>query len=263
VAFLGFENWSLKATIRPDSAALRNQIGTGLPGQAGNVVQFLNYRLDQFVLRGLSSRGNVGIYAVAAGMSETVWWVANSVAVALLPRLTRMDTERGAEVTSVACRNTLLVALVAAGGLAAVSPLAVRLLFGSAFTDATSAILLLMPGIVAMSGAKVLSSYLFSQGKMAVTSLLAIVALGGTLLFDVLLIPRFGINGAAAASSIAYTTSLALTLVYYQRFSGSSVLDCLFVRRADLRLYLDAARRARQRISGRRALPGHEGVGCG
>ena len=251
VAFLGFENWSLRATIRPDSAALRNQIGTGLPGQAGNVVQFLNYRLDQFVLRGLSSRANVGIYAVAVGMSETVWWIANSVALALLPRLTRMDTERGAEVTSVACRNTLLIALVAAGGLAAVSPLAVRLLFGGAFSDASFAILLLMPGTVAMSGAKIILSYMFSQGRMVASSLIAVVALGGTVLLDLVLIPRFGIPGAAAASSIAYSISFALTLAYYQRMTGNSFLACLFIRVADVELYLDLVRRARRRVSGR------------
>ena len=251
VASLGFENWSLRASIKPNTAALRHQIGTGLPGQAGNVVQFFNYRLDQFVLRGLSSRANVGIYAVAVGMSETVWWIANSVAMALLPRLTRMDTERGAEVTSVACRNTLLVAVVAAGGLAAISPLAVRLLFGDAFSDATSAIFLLMPGTVAMSGAKIILSYMFSQGRMVASSLIALTALGGTVLLDLALIPRFGIAGAAAASSIAYSISFALTLAYYQRMTGNSFLSCLLIRVADVKLYLDLARRARDRMSGR------------
>jgi O-antigen/teichoic acid export membrane protein len=212
-------------------------------------LQFLNYRLDQFVVAGLGTRSDVGIYAVAVGLSETVWWIANAVALALLPRLTRMDADKGAEVTSVACRNTLALAAVAAAGVGGVSLVAVRMLFGDAFSPATWAILWLMPGIVALSGAKVLTSYIFSQGKMAVNSLIALVALGGTLLFDVFLIPRFGINGAAAASSLAYVMTLILALYFYQRLSRNSFLNCLLLRSSDLRLYSDLARRARRRMA--------------
>lgn len=260
LAFLGFQNWSPRAVFRPDLPALRLQVQTGLPGQAGNILQFLNYRLDQFLVAALATRGEVGIYAVAVGLSETVWWIANAVALALLPRLTRMEAERATEVAAVACRNTLLVAGVAAAGLAGGSILLVEPVFGSAFGDATRAVFWLMPGIVALSGAKVLSSYLFSQGKMAVTSVFAMIALGGTLLFDLLLIPPFGIAGAAGASSIAYSTSAVLTVAYFARFTAGNPLDCLLVRPADIPLYLDAARRVRERIFGERALS-HEGAG--
>lgn len=249
LAFLGFEHWNLRAAFKPDLTALKEQVGTGLPGQAGNVLQFLNYRLDLFVVAALATRADVGMYAVAVGLAETVWWIANAVALALLPRLTRMDADKGAAVASVACRNTLAVAAVAAAAVGGVSSVAVRLLFGDAFSPATQAILWLMPGIVALSGAKVISSYIFSQGKMAVNSLIAMVALGGTLVFDVLLIPRFGINGAAAASSIAYVMSLVLALGYYQRLSGNSALDCLLPRPSDLGLYFDLVRRALRRVS--------------
>jgi O-antigen/teichoic acid export membrane protein len=261
LAFLGFQNWSLRAALRPDLPALRLQVQTGLPGQAGNLLQFLNYRLDQFLVAGLATRADVGIYAVAVGLSETVWWIANAVALALLPRLTRMEADRAAEVAAVACRNTLLVAATAAAGLAAASLVLVEPVFGAAFSDATQAVFWLMPGVVALSGAKVLSSYLFSQGKMAITSLFAMIALAGTLLFDLLLIPPFGIFGAAAASSIAYTTSAALTLAYFARFTSSNPFDCLLVRPADLQLYLDAARRVRQRIFGGPTVAGHDGAG--
>jgi Na+-driven multidrug efflux pump len=67
--------------------------------------------------------------------------------------------------------------------------------------------------------------------------------------FDVLLIPPFGINGAAAASSIAYSMSLALALFYYQRLSGNSFLNCLLPRPSDLDLYFDLLKRARARMS--------------
>ena len=249
LAFLGYHNWSLRAALRPDVGALREQVGTGLPGQAGNVLQFLNYRLDQFVVRGLGTRSDVGRYAVAVGLSETVWWIANAVSMALLPRLTRMESDKGAEVAATACRNTLVLAAAAAGGLGAVAPLAVPILFGDAFSSAVRAVFWLIPGIIFLSGAKVLSSYIFSQGKMALNSVIALTTFAATLLFDFLLIPPFGIAGAAAASSIAYTLTFVLGLVFYQRLSGRSFLTCLLPRTSDLKLYMDLAKRARHWVS--------------
>lgn len=249
LGFLGLSDWSIRAVLRPSVEVLGRQIKTGIPGQIGNSLQFLNYRLDQFVVAGLGTRADVGIYAVAVGMSETVWWMANAVAMALLPRLTRMDGEKGAEVTATACRNILLVASMGALALSALSPIAVHLLFGEAFSGAIRAIFFLMPGVVALSGAKVISSYVFSQGKMAVTSGIAVLALGGTVVFDLLLIPPFGIAGAAAASSIAYSATLIMYLGYYERLSGNRFTECLLLRVSDLRLYMSFLQRARQRAS--------------
>jgi len=243
VAFIGLDKVSAAKALRPDLSVLREQVGFGLPGQVGHAFQRMNYRLDQYMVRAFRSRADVGFYAVATGLAEAVWWIANAVSMALIPRLTRMDTERAGEVTPVACRNTLLVSLLAAGAIAASAPLMVKFLFGSEFNPAVAPIIWLLPGIVALSGAKVLSSYFFSQARMGVASLTALISLVFTVALDLVLIPRFGISGAAIASSIAYTVSLAVSLYYYGRISGKDPWRCLIPRVADLELYLDLARR--------------------
>jgi len=243
LAAVGLENLSARRVVRPDLAVLREQVGMGLPGQLGSVLQFMNYRLDQFVIRFLRTRAEVGFYAVAVGLSESVWWIANAISMALLPRLTRMESQRAGEVTPLACRNTLLVSLVAGAGIAAAAPVAIDILFGDEFGPSVRPIAWLMPGIVALSGTKVLNSYMFSQGKVIINSYVALAAVVATILFDLLLIPLFGISGAAAASSIAYTLSFALSLHFYQRLSGNSMWECLIPRMSDARLYGGLARR--------------------
>ena len=63
-----------------------------------------------------------------------------------------------------------------------------------------------------------------------------------TVAADLALIPVFGVPGAAAASSLAYTTSLVLSLAAYQRLSGRPAWRTLAIEGGDLRLYLLAAR---------------------
>jgi O-antigen/teichoic acid export membrane protein len=262
VGFIGFEKLKAASALQPELSVLREQVRFGLPGQAGNTLQRLNYRLDLYLVRAFRSRADVGFYAVSAGLAEAVWWIANAVSMALLPRLTRIDAERAGEVTPIACRNTLLASLVAAAGLAASAPLAVNLLFGKEFGPAVQPILWLLPGIVALSGTKVLGSYFFSQERLTIVSIVALISLAVTVAFDFLLIPRFGISGAAAASSIAYTVSLAVSLYYYRRISGNDVRDCLIPRTADLELYKNLAKRLR-RLKAPASAMGVEEIGIG
>ena len=245
LASVGLGELSLRRTLRPDLMVLREQIQFGLPGQAGNILTRLNYRLDQYVVRAFRSRADVGFYAVATGLAEAVWWISNAVSMALMPRLARMKAERAGELAPIACRNTLLASLVAGAGLAAVAPLVVEPLFGSEFGPAVTPIFWLLPGIIALSGTKVLASYFFSQARLTIVSLVALISLAATLAFDFLLIPRFGISGAAAASSIAYSVSFVTALYFYRQISGNSAWSCVFPQMADVHLYVDLGRRLR------------------
>ncbi len=119
-------------------------------------------------------------------------------------------------------------------------------MFGHDFAPAVAPIIWLLPGIAALSGAKVLGSYFFSQARLGIVSATAMISLVATILFDLLLIPSLGIRGAALASSIAYTVSLAAALRFYSKMSGQSAWDCIIPRAADLALYVGLARRLRR-----------------
>ncbi|MEK7220578.1 MAG: hypothetical protein AAB253_05220, partial [candidate division NC10 bacterium] len=95
-----------RAALKPEWGALSDQVRLGVPGQAGNVLQYLNYRLDQFLVRAIRPRAEVGVYSVAVGLSESVWWISIAVSLALLPRKPSMEPDRAAEVGHVPLLRT-------------------------------------------------------------------------------------------------------------------------------------------------------------
>lgn len=121
--------------------------------------------------------------------------------------------------------------------------------FGEDFSPSVVAVWWLLPGTVALAGTKILASYIFSQGKPLINSYITVASLAITLTCDLALIPVFGVAGAAAASTIAYSTSLALSLLAYRRLSGQPVGEALVIRGSDLRLYLETARAVRLRYA--------------
>lgn len=248
LVLIGLERVDLASALRPDWRVLRDQIRYGAQGQIANLAQLFNYRLDQFLVAAFVTRAAVGHYTVAVGLGESVWWLSSSVALVLMPRLTEMDRERAAEMTPLACRNTLLASAVAAIALIIVSPLLIDLLFGDEFSPARTALVLLMPGIVAASASRVLGSYLFSQGRITYNMYATFIALGLTIALDFALIPALEIEGAAIASSIAYIASLISILFWYRRVSGGSVREALIFRPGDVRYYSEAWERVRARM---------------
>ncbi len=246
-AIVGVRNIELPRVLRPEWAVLNEQIKYGAQGQVANLAQLFNYRLDQFLVAAFVSRAGVGQYTVAVGLGESVWWISSAVAMVLLPSLTGMHRERADEVTPVICRNTLAVSVVAGVALMLVSPLAIRILFGTEFSPAQTPLILLMPGIMAASATRVLGSYLFSQGRIIYNTYATFFALGMTLALDFVLIPWLEVKGAALASSIAYTGALAATLYWYRKVSGGGIAGALLIRPSDMLLYWEILQRLLRR----------------
>ncbi len=228
--------------VKVDVVSLRRQIKFGLQGQIGNLIQLLNYRLDQYIVLLFVNTAAVGIYAVSVTVSQSVWFVANAVATVLLPRLTSAGDAEAARTTPLVCRNTLFMSALGALALAAVSPWLVGGLFGAAFEDALEPLLWLLPGTVALAGSKVLSSYILSRGQPLTNSAITAVVLAVTLGAGFALIPPFDLTGAAIASSLAYAVHFVLSLAAYQRLSGGSIVEALFVRPEDVRYLIRTAR---------------------
>ncbi len=214
----------------------------GAQSQAGNLIQLLNYRLDTFLILALTNATGVGLYATGVSLSEGLWFIANSAAVVLVTNLSAGDEAYKRRMTPLVCRTTILVTAAAAVAAAAVSPFVVPFVFGEGFDKAVVPFLCLLPGTVALAGAKILSAYVFSRGRPTINTLVAIAALVVTVVADLILIPWLGVTGAAIGASLAYCMSLILTAMAYRSLSGGSILEALIPRPSDAVIALETAR---------------------
>jgi O-antigen/teichoic acid export membrane protein len=258
---IGFSNVDLAQVVRPRLAVLRSLARFGVQGESGNVLQLMNYRLDQYVVRGFVGVAGVGVYAIGVSMTEAVWLLANSVALVLLPTLTGAPDEEVQRVTPIAVRNTLLVAGIGSLALAIVAPIVIPAFFGHAYDGSVQALWWLLPGTVALTGSKVVTSYIFSRGRPLVNTMITTASLAVTLGALFALVPAYGVNGAAAASSLAYGAHFCVALVAYRLLSGQSPLALVLPRPSDARIYTDAAREMRARIAGRRGVDAQQAGG--
>lgn len=246
-AWVGF-GWTVFAvrslgSLRPrlDPVVLRPLLDLGLRGHAGNVVQAFNYRLDVFFVQGFLGQAAVGWYNVGTLLAEMIWYLPNAVSAALLPQVAATQDRA---TTPRAARQTLLLTILGAAGLVIVVWPALALL-RPAYLPAVPPMLVLLVGVVALSVHKVLASDLSGRGLPQYPSLTSSLALVVTIIADVLLIPRYGIIGAAAASTLAYLVQTVVLLRIYLRVGHFHWYDVLLPRRADLQVYQRLLRRPR------------------
>lgn len=228
--FLDFEIVSIAASLRA-MAAYGSQI------HLLTVVNFLGYRFDIFLVKGLLDSTAVGYYSVATNVAGMLWFLPDSVGVVLLPKLARMGSERAARFTPLVAR-TVLLAMLGMGLIAFVfaSPV-VTLLYSAEFLPAVAPLRILLIGVVVFCLYKVFSRDLIARGKALLTSVAmgscVIVAIG----LNLILIPRLGIEGAAWTSTISYVVATLIIVVIYLRTSGVSVPGLLTWNAHDLEVY--------------------------
>jgi stage V sporulation protein B len=221
--------------IRLDLKVARALLRFGIVGYLSFVTNFLNFRLDTFLVNIFANATQVGFYAVAVGLAETIWYVASAAATVLAPRVASAEAATSDITTGRVSRVVFATSLLGALALALIAPLLIRILFGSAFGPSVVAVWLLLPGIVTLSVARVLSSYLLGRNRLRVDFVASLAGLVVTLVLDLTLIPRYGFAGAAIASSVAYTATLVVNMRWVVRNSQLTVRSLLVPTRADLR----------------------------
>jgi len=214
----------------------KHVISYGLRAHLSNILAFVNYKADIFIINLIVNPAAAGIYVIAVQIVERLWLVSQSVSTVILPRLSELSSneESRKQLTPIICRMVLAVTLVLALLLGTLAYPLVVIIFGKAYTESVRALLLLLPGIVAGSGARVLANDIAARGRpelnMYFSAIVVVINVSG----NVLLIPEFNLSGAAMATTIAYIVNFLLRLIVYQKISGNRFVTPLFITRQDV-----------------------------
>lgn len=198
----------------------------GYKAHLSNILAFLNYRLDIFLVNAFLGPASTGVYLVAVQLSERMWMLSQSVSAVLLPKLSGLSDgdERKRRLTGVAARWMFVVALCASALLAAIAVPMINILFGAQYQEAVVALTLLLPGVVVGSALKVLANDIAARGRPGLNMVTSLVVVAVNVALNLILIPSMGIEGAAVSTSAAYLVSFILCLVIQARVAGGSVL---------------------------------------
>jgi O-antigen/teichoic acid export membrane protein len=222
-----------------DLSLLWNCLGFGMRLHLGNVAQFMNYKLDIFLVGYFLGPFQIGIYSIATALAERVWEIPHAIRTGLLYRISsQSEAHIAAQITSQVTRTIAILMAAVCILLSFVSYPLVMVLYGERFISVVLPLILLMPGVWALSIGKILSVHLSGIGKPELATYGALLSLVATIGLDILLIPTMGTSGAAVASSIAYAISTAFYLACFKYITGNTISSVLIPSRDELAMIL-------------------------
>lgn len=214
-------------------------IAYGIKLHIGSVFQALNYRFDIFLVAYFLGSAQVGLYSVAITIGEWLWLIPKVLGVSLMQRVAKYPEEDVNRMVGVINRLTSILLFLGILVLALVGSYLIRLFYGETFSASYLPLLLLLPGIWALGLWKNFINDLSVRGYPAIKSYTSGIALILTVILDIFLIPRWGITGAAIASSSAYLIAWWIALKAFCRITNYHPLALLLIRWQDIVLAIN------------------------
>jgi O-antigen/teichoic acid export membrane protein len=189
---------------------LRDAFRYGIKAYLGNIIGFLNYRIEVFLL---------GIFLPVA---ETF--------------------------TPLVSRNILLITALGAVALFLVSEWVIVLLYSEEYLLSVRLFRILLPGIVLLSASRILANDIAGRGRPLLNTYVGAIGVVLQVALNLVWIPRYGASGAAWATTVSYGITLAVRLWMYMKLSGNSWATVIVPQASDWLLYRQLARLAWSRV---------------
>ncbi|MFO0704366.1 MAG: flippase [Candidatus Andersenbacteria bacterium] len=220
----------------------RESIRYGLKGYLANALQFLNYRSDVLIVSYFLGTVAVGWYSVAVNFAEILWYVPTALGTILFPVVATSAFELANQTTARISRQTVLLMTFASAGVALACPWLIPKVFGPEFEPAVNALLVLLPGVLIFSVAKILGNDFSGRGLVVTNSVISGLALVANVGLNILFIPRLGINGAALSSTITYSLATIVLVILFARHTKTPIGRVVLPENGDV---MDLVRSAR------------------
>lgn len=189
---------------------------------------FGNNWLDLILLKWFRSVSEVGLYALAGQLAGVIQQVTITFSTLLLPHFSVLvgnADERGIRtfLDRVLPYWFLATSVLFGVALLAVGPL-VPLIFGEAFAAALPALAILIVASSALSLFNAFDPLLSAYGATVALAKVFVLSVSVKVLLSWLLIPQWGINGAAFSTVCGYAVCALSTMFLVQRKTGSRIM---------------------------------------
>ena len=217
----------------------QKSISYGFKSYLANMITFLNYRMDTFLIKALSkSTMAVGQYGVSVSLAEQIWVFASAISSVMFPYVTSIESdEEKSKITSTTFKIVMIVTFFAILVLFFASNL-IGIIYGSDYYGSILPLKVLLLGIFCLSLGKILANDIAARGKPELNAISNLVGFVVNIGFNILLIPKFGIVGAAIATSISYTLTSIIFLVSFLKLTKLSLKDLFIFNKEEINIFV-------------------------
>lgn len=240
----------IRFRLSVDWPLMRETYSFGLRSYVQILAQHLLLRVSFYMVSYFLGAAQVAFYTIALRFTELVLEIPQAIGLVLYPRLAALPEDEVHRLTAQTCRRTLMVTIPAAVALALLGPWVIVLWYGPAFAPATGPLPWAAAAVALMSIYVIVTRDFTSRAQQRVNTLSGLVALISNSILCYILIPRFGINGAAMATAFSYAAGSAFLISVFLKVSGLRLADLIIPQGDDFRYIGEVLVKLMKRLPG-------------
>ncbi|TWI85662.1 O-antigen/teichoic acid export membrane protein [Lacibacter cauensis] len=203
-----------------------------------NSMTFLMYRIDYWFVNKYCGDDELGNYIQACKLAQLFFIVPSILAGVVFPMTASGRKEEMNQKMQLLSRGLILFYSVACMFLLVTGAWLFPFVFGPTFQKMYLPFILLAPAILSYSVIHLLAAYYSGKKVLRVNLTGNILALTVIVLGDWLVIPVYGIAGAAMVSSVGYLCYMSYMLLAHAKEYNSRFVDFLLFRKSDAQLLI-------------------------
>jgi O-antigen/teichoic acid export membrane protein len=193
----------------------------------------LSIYVDQALVVRILQPSMMGTYVVALSLSRILNVFHTAVVMVLFPRAVSRPPREVLEMTGQAVRMTTFATTLCGAGIMLAGPRLLIFLYGPEYRGAAAILRILVVEVILAGATQVMSQAFMALSRPGVITTLQAIGLMLTVPLMLVLVPRFGIEGAALSLVVSTCARFAFVLASFSRFL-SLPRPGLLPRRADL-----------------------------
>lgn len=218
-----------------DTKFIIEELKYGFPVMCSALFIYLTYRVDQFMIKAYMGNANLGVYTIATSIAELIFFIPNSFTSAIIGRLlnlkNRNDKLKTCVLTSKLCFYMCVVCAII---VCMVAPI-IKIMYGDEYVNAIPCVRILLIGVCTASLAKVMYSFYVTEGQPRYHVFITFSTFVVNVIFNMILIPLYGINGAAIASTISYILYGLLYVLLFKFKENIKIKDIVCVSISEIK----------------------------
>jgi len=229
--------------LKIERKLMTDSIRIGIRGLIANLISVMLFRSDIYLIKYFRGNSDLGYYSIAVLLAELTLIAPQAAGQLILPKVSSLEKDRHL-LTAKVNRISVFYSFISAVVIVMSGYYVLPLFFGSAFSRSYIPVLLLLPGFIALNCGSTLGYYITGEEGYPLRQIMAV--LGSfiiNLLLNIILIPRYGIEGAAISTSIAYIFFIVLYFKLFRRMTSLPLKEFLILQKDDLQFVLLFRRR--------------------
>ena len=217
------------------TSIIKQVIRYGFVTQMANLLSIGNNRLSFFFIKYFSGLSSLGIYTAGIQLTEGLKLIGSSIAVVQFSAISNTrDKDYASNLTIKLMKFSVALTTIAVMVLVILPDTFYTMLFSNDFSGVKPVIIALSPGVVALAANNIFSHYFSGLGNPKVNLYAKGFGFVFTVILAILLIPEFGLVGAAITASVSYISTVVYQYIIFKKQTNTP-FKAWMINRSDFR----------------------------